>query len=427
MHYICVPRYHKKYGYSSKSPPYCYKCMDNFRKHIIKQSRATVCTRQEPCAHCRCLLEHIADYSESPQSVWDKMDGTAPAVPARQKRSRSSASEEFQAGEASKRHISSTVGVAYVALVACAVVAIVLPAPVAHVARAAMAPSATLSPAALPSWLVAAPAPAPAPAPRKPGTAAALAQRGSGDSGPTVGAHRVVGHLVATSFGANDVPPTPPPSRCTAPHQEALMATLRILVQQRALSPQRAAIERASWVLDCRQQERRLTAKCGARSAERTHSWTVEEATSSYNMTARWCCPDACRSCSPDNCGQRVAGQAAKTLEDACCASGVAAATPPKPCVAGSGAPCLLNMTVATLPEPEQDGGEGSSPDASPTCSLLMCWSPLAAIALSSLEVGLRCKNTWLARRRPPTSPKSSSSGRLEDGFAIEMPVITCS
>jgi len=69
-----LQRYHKKYGYKEESPPYCYKCHDNFRKHCIKQVRLNICSRAAPCYNCKALLQHIEGYSDSPQLFWQHVE-----------------------------------------------------------------------------------------------------------------------------------------------------------------------------------------------------------------------------------------------------------------------------------------------------------------------------------------------------------------
>ena len=65
--------YHKKYGYPKAAPPYCFRCMDNFRKHMIKQSRIS-CTRAKPCAGCCAILVHMPKFHANRQAFWNVLD-----------------------------------------------------------------------------------------------------------------------------------------------------------------------------------------------------------------------------------------------------------------------------------------------------------------------------------------------------------------
>lgn len=101
-----VGKWWKMYGYNG--PPYCQRCSEVFRDHIIRQiSNSANCSRARPCTDCTQVLKHLPKPLED---VWAKMDRTKEARGARApKQSKKSAaavglvqlSESYDGGEMS--------------------------------------------------------------------------------------------------------------------------------------------------------------------------------------------------------------------------------------------------------------------------------------------------------------------------------------
>jgi hypothetical protein len=67
-----VGKWWKMYGYSG--PPYCQRCSEVFRDHIIRQiSNSANCSRANPCTDCTQVLKHLP---QPHKEVWAKMDQT---------------------------------------------------------------------------------------------------------------------------------------------------------------------------------------------------------------------------------------------------------------------------------------------------------------------------------------------------------------
>ena len=70
-----VGKWWKMYGYNG--PPYCQRCSEVFRDHIIRQiSNSANCSRANPCTDCTQVLKHLPQPHEE---VWAKMDQTKEA------------------------------------------------------------------------------------------------------------------------------------------------------------------------------------------------------------------------------------------------------------------------------------------------------------------------------------------------------------
>ena len=99
-----VGKWWKMYGYNG--PPYCQRCSEVFRDHIIRQiSNSANCSRANPCTDCTQVLKYLPHPHEE---VWAKMDRTKQARGARAaKQSKKSAaavglvqlSESFDGGD----------------------------------------------------------------------------------------------------------------------------------------------------------------------------------------------------------------------------------------------------------------------------------------------------------------------------------------
>ena len=99
-----VGKWWKMYGYNG--PPYCQRCSEVFRDHIIRQiSNSANCSRANPCTDCTQVLNYLPHPHEE---VWAKMDRTKEARGARAaKQSKKSAaavglvqlSESFDGGD----------------------------------------------------------------------------------------------------------------------------------------------------------------------------------------------------------------------------------------------------------------------------------------------------------------------------------------
>ena len=67
-----VGKWWKMYGYSG--PPYCQRCSEVFRDHIIRQiSNSANCSRANPCTDCTQVLKYLPQPHED---VWAQMDQT---------------------------------------------------------------------------------------------------------------------------------------------------------------------------------------------------------------------------------------------------------------------------------------------------------------------------------------------------------------
>ena len=101
-----VGKWWKMYGYSG--PPYCQRCSEVFRDHIIRQiSNSANCSRASPCTDCTQVLNYLPKPHED---VWAKMDRTKEArgtrAPKQSKKSAAAVglvqlSESYDGGEMS--------------------------------------------------------------------------------------------------------------------------------------------------------------------------------------------------------------------------------------------------------------------------------------------------------------------------------------
>ena len=70
-----VGKWWKMYGYNG--PPYCQRCSEVFRDHIIRQiSNSAFCSRANPCTDCTQVLKYLPQPHEQ---VWAQMDQTKEA------------------------------------------------------------------------------------------------------------------------------------------------------------------------------------------------------------------------------------------------------------------------------------------------------------------------------------------------------------
>ena len=62
-------------GYGYAGNPYCQRCSEVFRDHLIREkSNSATCSREAPCDDCGKILRHF------PGDVWDRADAKRDAA-----------------------------------------------------------------------------------------------------------------------------------------------------------------------------------------------------------------------------------------------------------------------------------------------------------------------------------------------------------